>query len=83
MTTSEAIYVVRETKKLVARKERMNQNLRKPVGSVRAQKTQQFPNNSLPSLEPDYGVIHSKPYTFVSSVFAFDMLLAELEIEVS
>nr|XP_036213478.1 protein abnormal spindle-like [Bactrocera oleae] len=43
MTTSEAIYVVRETKKLVARKERMNQNLRKPVGSVRAQKHNNFP----------------------------------------
>ncbi|XP_050324525.1 protein abnormal spindle [Bactrocera neohumeralis] len=83
MTTPEAIYVVRETKKLVARKERMNQNLRKPVASARVQKTQQFPNRALPSLEPDYGVIHSKPYTFVSSVFAFDMLLAELEIEVS
>uniref|UniRef100_A0A0A1XKX4 Protein abnormal spindle n=1 Tax=Zeugodacus cucurbitae TaxID=28588 RepID=A0A0A1XKX4_ZEUCU len=83
MTTPEAIYVVRETKKLVARKERMNQNLRKPVGSTRVPKHQQFPNRALPSLEPDYGVIHNKPYTFVSSVFAFDMLLAELEIEVS
>lgn len=83
MTTPEAIYVVRETKKLVARKERMNRNLRKPVGSARVPKQQQFADRALPSLEPDYGVIHNKPYTFVSSVFAFDMLLAELEIEVS
>ncbi|CAD6994511.1 unnamed protein product [Ceratitis capitata] len=84
MTTAEAIYVVRETKKLVARKERMNQNLRNPVALARANKRQQqFPNHALPSLEPDYGVIHNKPYTFVSSVYAFDMLLRELEIEVS
>ncbi|XP_067618034.1 protein abnormal spindle [Eurosta solidaginis] len=83
MTTPEAIYVVRETKKLVARKERMNQNVRKPVAPTRATKQQQFPLRALPSLEPDYGVIHNKPYTFVSSVFAFDMVLAKLEIEVT
>ncbi|XP_054747407.1 protein abnormal spindle [Anastrepha obliqua] len=83
MTTPEAVYVVRETKKLVARKERMNQNVRKPLVPSRASKLQQFPSRALPGLEPDYGVIHNKPYTFVSSVFAFDMLLAELEIEVT
>ncbi|KAL7019821.1 hypothetical protein ACKWTF_011267 [Chironomus riparius] len=34
----------------------------------------------LPSLEPDYGVVRMHPYIFYSSVFAFDCVLAALDI---
>ncbi|XP_055906627.1 protein abnormal spindle [Eupeodes corollae] len=89
MTTSEAIYVVRETKKLVARKEKMKKNIRKPLmtstttsSSVRGQQGIIFGDKTLPSVEPDYGVINNKPYVFVSSVFAFDTILSRLKIDI-
>lgn len=96
MTTTDAIYMVRETKKLVARKEKMKQNVRKPAAaaitsfasavsasSARGCPQQQnFSSRALPSLEPDYGVIHNKPYTFISSVYAFDALLCKLGIDI-
>jgi abnormal spindle-like microcephaly-associated protein len=34
----------------------------------------------LPSIEPDYGVVKTKPYIFYSSVFAFDTILKSLNI---
>lgn len=34
----------------------------------------------MPSLQPDFGVVKTKPYIFYSSVFAFDNLLDKLEI---
>ena len=98
MTTTEAIYMVRETKKLVARKEKMKQNVRKPSfttftalsssstntrGLTQQQQQQQnFSSRALPSLEPDYGVIRNKPYTFISSVYAFDTILYKLGIDI-
>lgn len=93
MTTSDAIYMVRETKKLVARKEKMKQNVRKPAVSVTStrgvsgsqqqqQQQQNFSSCALPSLEPDYGVIRNKPYTFISSVYAFDTILYKLGIDI-
>ncbi|XP_065364471.1 protein abnormal spindle [Calliphora vicina] len=99
MTTTDAIYMVRETKKLVARKEKMKQNVRKPVvttsslgssssiSSIRGlsqqqQQQQNFSSRALPSLEPDYGVIRNKPYTFISSVYAFDTILYKLGIDI-
>ncbi|KAI8044616.1 protein abnormal spindle [Drosophila gunungcola] len=84
MTNSEAIYMVRETKKLVARKEKMKQNARKPPPtSTGRHQTQKmiFTPSALPSLEPDFGIIRYSPYTFVSSVFAFDTILCKLEID--
>ncbi|XP_030559748.1 protein abnormal spindle [Drosophila novamexicana] len=85
MTNTEAIYMVRETKKLVARKEKMKQNARKPLASVTGRHGQQMPNflpRSLPSLEPDFGIIRGRPYTFISSVFAFDTILCKLKIDI-
>ncbi|XP_060650031.1 LOW QUALITY PROTEIN: protein abnormal spindle [Drosophila nasuta] len=84
MTNTEAIYMVRETKKLVARKEKMKQNARKPLVSAFSRYEQQTPTfqpRSLPSLEPDFGIIRSSPYTFISSVFAFDTILSKLRID--
>ncbi|XP_016981913.2 protein abnormal spindle [Drosophila rhopaloa] len=84
MTNTEAIYMVRETKKLVARKEKMKQNARKPpptsFGRHQTQKMN-FTPSALPSLEPDFGIIRYSPYTFVSSVFAFDTILCKLQID--
>ncbi|XP_055848549.1 protein abnormal spindle [Episyrphus balteatus] len=84
MTTAEAIYVVRETKKLVARKEKMKKNIRKPLMSaaVRDHHGIVFGDKALPSLEPDYGVIRNKPYVFISSVFGFDSVLSKLKIDI-
>ncbi|XP_034486425.1 protein abnormal spindle isoform X2 [Drosophila innubila] len=84
MTNTEAIYMVRETKKLVARKEKMKQNARKPIVPTVSRYGQQTPSflpRSLPSLEPDFGIIRSSPYTFISSVFAFDTILCKLKID--
>ncbi|TDG42414.1 hypothetical protein AWZ03_011162 [Drosophila navojoa] len=86
MSNTEAIYMVRETKKLVARKEKMKQNVRKSTAPVSGsgRHGQQMPNfspRSLPSLEPDFGIIRGRPYTFISSVFAFDTILSKLQIE--
>uniref|UniRef100_A0A1I8MRZ1 Calponin-homology (CH) domain-containing protein n=1 Tax=Musca domestica TaxID=7370 RepID=A0A1I8MRZ1_MUSDO len=86
MTTTDAIYMVRETKKLVARKEKMKQNVRKPVAAIThrgvGSQQQNFSSRALPSLEPDYGVIRNKPYTFISSVYAFDTILYKLGIDI-
>ncbi|XP_022209466.2 protein abnormal spindle [Drosophila obscura] len=86
MSNTEAIYMVRETNKLVARKEKMKQNARKhpPITSVRhpSQQLPIFSPRALPSLEPDFGIIRNSPYTFISSVFAFDTILSKLNIEI-
>ncbi|XP_017085502.2 protein abnormal spindle [Drosophila eugracilis] len=85
MTNSEAIYMVRETKKLVARKEKMKQNARKPppvtTGRYQTQKMN-FTPCSVPSLEPDFGIIRYRPYTFISSVYAFDSILCKLQVDI-
>ncbi|XP_017020547.1 protein abnormal spindle [Drosophila kikkawai] len=85
MTTTEAIYMVRETKKLVVRKEKMKQNARKPLvvpmGRYQTNKAPVFTKSALPSLEPDFGIIRFSPYTFVSSVFAFDTILCKLQVD--
>jgi abnormal spindle-like microcephaly-associated protein len=76
MTTYEAIYMLRETKKLVERKEKMKKNVKRPNGCI-VSPTQM---KQLPAIEPDYGVIRQKPYVFYSSVFAFDKVLEALSI---
>ena len=81
MISREAIYYLRETKKLVARKESMKKNVKKPFGCF-------LPPNPLlmrqhPSREPDFGIIKNKPYVFYSSVFAFDVVLNRLNVDIS
>ncbi|KAH8382432.1 hypothetical protein KR009_003505, partial [Drosophila setifemur] len=86
MTNTEAIYMVRETKKLVARKEKMKQNARKPppttTGRYQTQPLPSFSQRALPGLEPDFGIIRYSPYTFISSVYAFDTILCKLDIDI-
>ncbi|XP_065076983.1 protein abnormal spindle [Ochlerotatus camptorhynchus] len=81
MISREAIFMLRETKKLVKRKENMRKNVKKPVGCLAP------PDPTLmsmePALDPDYGVIRSKPYVFYSSVFAFDTVLNVLSVDIS
>lgn len=78
--------MVRETKKLVARKEKMRQNTRKPISPTvcfaKASYKATFNSCAYPSIEPDYGVVRTKPYIFISSVFAFDTILQKLGIEI-
>lgn len=83
MTEKNGIYVMREIKKLVARKEKMKQNIRNPqmiAATPRGRQLLHFSSCALPSLEPDFSVIRNKPYAFISSVYAFDTILCNLGI---
>ncbi|EDW84245.1 uncharacterized protein Dwil_GK14035 [Drosophila willistoni] len=87
MNNTDAIYMIRETKKLVARKEKMKENTRKyqpqssSLGRHPNRQARTFQPCALPSREPDFGVIRSSPYVFQSSVFAFDTILLKLGID--
>lgn len=77
MVTREAIFLLRETKKLVARKERMRTNTPLSWMPVLTQKEKRM----LPLLGTNYGVnTATKNYIFNSSVFAFDTILSKLQI---
>lgn len=76
MITREAIFLLRETKKLVIRKENMRKNV-KQTGRAQSAKTKR----QLPMLETNYG-LHSPTlaYIFNCSVFGFDTILSKLQI---
>lgn len=83
MTGPDAIFMLREIKKLVVRKERMQANrapnpLLPPL--TPAQRVQ------LPQLQPDFGLrqppASAATYVFNCSVFAFDTILEQLRIHV-
>lgn len=77
MVTREAIFLLRETKKLVARKERMRTNTPLSWMPVLTPKEKRM----LPLLETNYGVnTATKNYIFNSSIFAFDTILSKLQI---
>uniref|UniRef100_A0A182QS01 Calponin-homology (CH) domain-containing protein n=1 Tax=Anopheles farauti TaxID=69004 RepID=A0A182QS01_9DIPT len=81
MITKDAVYMLRETKKLVQRKEKMKKNVQRPVGCLVAPNPQLM--RTEPSLDPDFGVNRSKPYVFYSNVFAFERILSMLEVDLS
>ncbi|XP_053669619.1 protein abnormal spindle [Anopheles nili] len=81
MISKDAIFMLRETKKLVQRKEKMRKNVQRPVGCLVAPNPQLM--CTVPSLEPDFGVNRSKPYVFYSSVFGFEQVLQILEVDLS
>ncbi|XP_037940963.1 protein abnormal spindle [Teleopsis dalmanni] len=81
MTSANSVFLLRETRKLVARKEKMKQNIRK-TNNPRCPQNKIFSSRALPSLEPDYGVICNKPYIFISSVYAFETVLYKLGINI-
>lgn len=74
--------MLRETKKLVQRKEKMRRNVqRPPVGCLVPPSPQLM--RTLPALDPDFGVDRSKPYVFYSSVFGFEKVLQKLEVDLT
>ncbi|XP_052867469.1 protein abnormal spindle [Anopheles cruzii] len=82
MISKDAIFMLRETKKLVKRKENMRKNVqRPPVGCLVPVSPQLM--RTVPALQPDYGVDRSKPYVFYSSVFGFEKVLQMLEVDLS
>lgn len=76
MTSGEAIYMLRESKKLLLRKERMKKNVKRLTVSTTNQ------NGVMPSLEPDFGVNKQFPYVFESFVHAFDTILEKLNVSI-
>uniref|UniRef100_A0A182LVJ5 Calponin-homology (CH) domain-containing protein n=1 Tax=Anopheles culicifacies TaxID=139723 RepID=A0A182LVJ5_9DIPT len=60
MISKDAIFMLRETKKLVQRKEKMRKNVQRPVGCLVAPNPQLM--CTVPSLEPDFGVNRTKPF---------------------
>uniref|UniRef100_A0AAG5CSS1 Calponin-homology (CH) domain-containing protein n=1 Tax=Anopheles atroparvus TaxID=41427 RepID=A0AAG5CSS1_ANOAO len=81
MISKDAIYMLRETKKLVQRKEKMRKNVQRPVGCLLAPNPQLM--CTVPALEADFGVNRSKPYVFYSSVFGFERVLQMLDVNIS
>ncbi|KFB52682.1 AGAP003703-PA-like protein [Anopheles sinensis] len=81
MISKDAIYMLRETKKLVQRKEKMRKNVQRPVGCLLAPNPQLM--RTVPALEADFGVNRSKPYVFYSSVFGFERVLQMLDVNLS
>ncbi|XP_058117688.1 protein abnormal spindle [Anopheles coustani] len=81
MISKDAIYMLRETKKLVQRKEKMRKNVQRPVGCLVAPNPQLM--RTVPALEADFGVNRSKPYVFYSSVFGFERVLHMLDVNLS
>ncbi|XP_052891849.1 protein abnormal spindle [Anopheles moucheti] len=81
MVSKDAIFMLRETKKLVQRKEKMRKNVQRPVGCLVAPNPQLM--RTVPSLEPDFGVNRTKPYIFYSSVFGFERVLQMLEVDLT
>ncbi|XP_050085131.1 protein abnormal spindle [Anopheles aquasalis] len=82
MISKDAVFMLRETKKLVQRKEKMRRNVqRPPVGCLVPPSPQLM--RTLPALEPDFGVDRSKPYVFYSSVFGFEKVLQKLDVDLT
>lgn len=81
MITPEAIYMLRETKKLTVRKENMRKCIKKPFGCHLTQLPVHIDPKQLPTLEPDYGIIRGRPYVFYSPVFALDTVLATFHVD--
>lgn len=76
MVTREAMFLLREAKKLIARKDRMraiNPPAWMPVLTAREKRI-------LPMLETNFGMGQSKNYIFNCAVFGFDTILSILNI---
>lgn len=72
---------LRETKKLVLRKEKMRKNDGRPPYGCLERPTPALMKAS-PNTEVDYGVVKKKPYIFYSSVFAFESILKSLDVQI-
>lgn len=78
MVTHEALFLLRESKKLIERKERMrsiNPHPRMPILTPREKRI-------LPMLETNFGMkTANKNYIFNSLVFGFETILRKLSIK--
>lgn len=78
MVTKEAIFLMREARKLVARKERMRTitpPVWMPILTPKEKRT-------LPMLETNFGVRTPKNYMFNCSVFGLETILKQMNISV-
>lgn len=77
MITRDAIFLLRETKKMVARKERMraiNPPAWMPILTPKEKRL-------LPRLETNFGVrSNNRNYMFNCSIFGFDTILSQMNI---
>lgn len=82
MTMRDGVFILRETKKAVIRKEKMLNNKQR-LGVYRTQSTETDAER-LPTLECDYGIeMATHLYAFKSRVFGFNTILSELAIELN
>lgn len=80
MTMRDGVFILKETKKAVIRKERMLTNKQR-LGVYRTQ-SQETDLERLPTLECDFGIeMATHLYVFKSRVVAFNTILNELGIE--
>lgn len=81
MTAHDGVFILKETKKAVDRKEKMLTNKQR-LGVFRTQSTETQDMTRLPTLECDYGIeMATHLYVFKSRVFALDTVLSGLEID--
>lgn len=81
MTMHDGVFILKETKKAVIRKEKMLTNKQK-LGVFRMQSTETPDSERLPTLECDYGIeMPTHLYVFKSRVFALDTILAGMDID--
>lgn len=77
MQSSDAIYLLRETKKLTLRKENMKRNVKQKWALILPPRELK----KLPMLETNFGVNTANNYIFNSSVFGFETILSKLNIQ--
>lgn len=81
MMTRDAIYLLRETKKLTIRKENMNMNRNKNKPQSPSVLTSRE-LRKMPMMDTNFGVNTKHNYIFNSSVFALETILSKLNIQV-
>lgn len=80
MTMRDGVFILKETKKAVIRKEKMLHNKQR-LGVFRTQSAE-TDSEKLPTMECDYGIdMPSHLYVFKNRVFALETILTGLEIE--
>lgn len=83
MTIGEGLFILKETHRSVARKERMLTNKQR-FGVFRSISTEKHEMERLPSMECDFGLqIPNHLYAFKSRVFAFNVVLSGLGVELN
>lgn len=74
--------MLRETKKLTERKEKMRKTVQKPFGCHLTQVPASVDPRALPAIDPDYGIIRGRPYVFYSPSFALETIYHMFSIDI-